>query len=61
MKRERDHRLWERQVEVVEDTIQHERNLAQKRGGHWVKVMRVTAIFEPVVSRITSADRELPR
>ncbi|MGA6153031.1 hypothetical protein ACPEIC_06830 [Stenotrophomonas sp. NPDC087984] len=31
VKRERDHKLWERQVGVIEEIIRHERNLAPKR------------------------------
>jgi hypothetical protein len=31
LKRERDHKLWERQVAVIEEMIRHERNLAHKR------------------------------
>ncbi|MFF8968233.1 hypothetical protein [Streptomyces sp. NPDC014995] len=31
LKRERDHKLWERQVAVIEELVKHERNLAYKR------------------------------
>ncbi|MEV8247485.1 hypothetical protein AB0R01_27515 [Streptomyces rochei] len=31
LKRERDHKLWERQIAVIEEMMRHERNLAQKR------------------------------
>jgi hypothetical protein len=31
LKRERQHKLWERQVAVIEDLLKHERNLAHKR------------------------------
>ncbi|MER6157524.1 hypothetical protein ABT147_18565 [Streptomyces sp. NPDC001868] len=31
LKRERNHKLWERQVAVFEESLRHERNLAQKR------------------------------
>lgn len=30
-RREREHKLWERQVAVIEESLKHERNLASKR------------------------------
>ncbi|UXY40477.1 hypothetical protein [Streptomyces albidocamelliae] len=31
LRRERDHKLWERQIAVIEEMIRHERNVAQER------------------------------
>ncbi|MEU9187576.1 hypothetical protein AB0D14_24150 [Streptomyces sp. NPDC048484] len=31
LKRERNHKLWERQVAIIEESLRHERNLAQAR------------------------------
>ncbi|GLP71750.1 hypothetical protein TUSST3_83690 [Streptomyces sp. TUS-ST3] len=31
LKREREHKLWERQVSIIEESLRHERNLAQAR------------------------------
>lgn len=33
LKREREHKLWERQVAIIEESLKHERNLAQARRG----------------------------